>query len=59
VPKDKERRKKKKQDISKMVIETIPTKESPEQASARKKKCGHKDSNKLGPIPALVIMSPR
>jgi len=45
VPKDKERRKKKKQEISKTVIETILTEESRDQANTRKKKRGHKDSN--------------
>jgi len=35
----------KKQEISKTVIGTIPIEESSDQASARRKKCDHKDSN--------------
>jgi len=44
-PKDKERQKKRKQETSKTVVETISIEGSPDKANVRKKKHGHKDSN--------------
>jgi len=46
VPKDKERRQKRKQEISKTTVETASFEGSPDKASVKKKrKHGNKDSN--------------
>jgi len=43
-PKNKERRRKRKQEVLEMTVEAVPTEESPNKSISKRKKCSHKDS---------------